>query len=120
MLAKKDITGEYEQWKDNWYHAQISKNEKERNRLIDELENNMVLVGATAVEDKLQENVGETITFLKQAGIKIWLLTGDKISTAVNIAVAAGLIDADMDQVKIDEEVKVRVQKKLEEHQNIR
>lgn len=38
----------------------------------------MDLVGATAIEDKLQDDVGNTIDYLKRAGIKVWVLTGDK------------------------------------------
>lgn len=45
----------------------------------------MILVGATAIEDKLQDKVGETIDAFKKAGIKMWVLTGDKIQTAINI-----------------------------------
>lgn len=44
-----------------------------------------MLIGATAIEDKLQDEVGETIDFCKKAGIKVWVLTGDKIETAINI-----------------------------------
>ena len=56
----------------------------------------MDLVGATAIEDKLQEEVPETIKFLRAAGIQVWVLTGDKIETAVNIGFSSGLIDNDM------------------------
>jgi phospholipid-transporting ATPase len=42
------------------------------------------LIGATAIEDKLQDNVGQSISKLKFAGIQVWVLTGDKIETAVN------------------------------------
>jgi P-type E1-E2 ATPase len=46
------------------------------------------LVGATAIEDKLQDKVGETIASLKKAGIKVWVLTGDKVETAINIGLS--------------------------------
>ena len=46
------------------------------------------LVGTTAIEDKLQDEVTETIKFMKDAGIKIWVLTGDKIETAINIGIS--------------------------------
>jgi len=51
------------------------------------------LIGSTAIEDRLQENVADTIQFAKQAGIKVWVLTGDKIGTAINIGLSAGLLD---------------------------
>lgn len=46
--------------------------------LYEEIEKNMILIGATAIEDKLQDGVPDTIANLALAGIKIWVLTGDK------------------------------------------
>lgn len=57
------------------------------------IEKDLVLFGSTAIEDKLQQDVGDTINFLKLAGIHVWVLTGDKVATAINIGKAAGLID---------------------------
>jgi P-type E1-E2 ATPase len=54
------------------------------------------LVGSTAIEDKLQDEVADTITFMKDAGIRVWVLTGDKVETAVNIGYSAGLLDSKM------------------------
>lgn len=50
----------------------------------------------TAIEDKLQEKVSETIVTLKKAKITIWMLTGDKKETAINIAHACGLMNRKM------------------------
>lgn len=50
------------------------------------IENDLILIGSTAIEDKLQEGVPSCIETLAKAGIKIWVLTGDKIETAINIA----------------------------------
>ena len=58
-----------------------------------EIEKDLTLLGATAIEDKLQDQVPETIKFIKKAGIKVWVLTGDKVGTAKEIALAAGLLD---------------------------
>ena len=58
-----------------------------------EIETNMTLVGSTAIEDRLQEDVQTTIVSLKEAGIKVWVLTGDKIETAIQIGYATGLLD---------------------------
>jgi len=57
------------------------------------IECNLILLGATIVEDKLQENVPEVIKELREAEIKIWMLTGDKLSTAYNIALSCNLIN---------------------------
>lgn len=46
---------------------------------------NLMLLGATAIEDRLQAGVPETIATLMRADIKIWVLTGDKQETAINI-----------------------------------
>ncbi|XP_060934887.1 phospholipid-transporting ATPase IC [Limanda limanda] len=64
-------------------------------KLYDEMEQEMQLLGVTAIEDRLQEGVPETIALLKQAGIKVWVLTGDKKETAVNIAYSCKLLDPD-------------------------
>ncbi len=49
--------------------------------------------GATGIEDRLQDGVPETIASLRKAGLQIWVLTGDKQETAVNIAYACKLLD---------------------------
>jgi len=69
----------------------------DRDRKIEEIdgeiETGLELIGSTAIEDKLQHKVADTITFMRNAGIKVWVLTGDKVETAVNIGVSAGLLD---------------------------
>ncbi|KAG0480740.1 hypothetical protein HPP92_011598 [Vanilla planifolia] len=65
------------------------------------IENNFILLGATAVEDKLQNGVPECIDKLAQAGIKIWVLTGDKMETAINIGFACSLLRQGMKQITI-------------------
>jgi len=63
-----------------------------------EVENEMILVGSTAIEDRLQENVKETIEGFKETGIKVWVLTGDKVETAINIGYSCGLLNSSMRQ----------------------
>jgi P-type E1-E2 ATPase len=53
--------------------------------VAEKIEQNFILVGSTAIEDKLQDEVGEVIEFIREAGIKLWVLTGDKVETAINI-----------------------------------
>ena len=62
----------------------------------------MELIGSTAIEDRLQDEVADTIRFMKRTGIKVWVLTGDKIETAINIGFSAGLLESDMIQHIID------------------
>lgn len=61
-------------------------------RVASEIEEQMELCGATAIEDRLQENVADTIDFLLEAGIQFWVLTGDKRQTAKNVAQLARII----------------------------
>ena len=72
-----------------------------------------MLIGSSAIEDKLQANVSQTLEALKSAGIKIWVLTGDKVETAINIGYSAGLLDKGMIMLTIDatdpEEVKEEI-----------
>lgn len=72
--------------------ADSANRELEINKLADDLESDLMLLGATAVEDKLQDEVPETIADLLKANIKVWMLTGDKMETAENIAKSCRLI----------------------------
>ncbi len=69
------------------------------NRLTEvsaKIEYQLRLVGSSAIEDKLQDQVQETIRALRQTGIILWVLTGDKIETAINIGFSAGLLESTM------------------------
>jgi magnesium-transporting ATPase (P-type) len=57
----------------------------------------LILIGATAIEDRLQDGVPESIAQLAMAGIKIWVLTGDKLETAISIGFSCNLLTRDMD-----------------------
>jgi len=89
---------DYQKWSEDYHNAEISL--EDRDRLKDELasaiEKNLVLLGATAIEDKLQEGVPDCIGTLQEAGIKIWVLTGDKLETAINIGFASNLLNRSM------------------------
>jgi magnesium-transporting ATPase (P-type) len=78
---------------------------EEKTRLIaeaaDVLEHDLVVLGASAIEDRLQDGVPETLKCLREAGIKTWVLTGDKVETAVNIGYSSGLLTNDMQVVHI-------------------
>ena len=74
--------------------------EKSLQALYSEFERDLVLVGATCVEDRLQDNVPETISDLQSAGIKIWMLTGDKLETAENIGYSCKLLNKNMEIIK--------------------
>jgi magnesium-transporting ATPase (P-type) len=67
--------------------------------MMNEVENGLSLQGATANEDKLQPEVPETIELLGRAGVRVWMVTGDKQETAVNIGYATRLLDDSMRQI---------------------
>ena len=71
-------------------------------QLYSEIENNIILIGATAIEDKLQYKAEETINKFINIGIKICMLTGDKLETAQNIAKSCKLISPDMDIIHVE------------------
>ncbi|GEQ70638.1 hypothetical protein JCM33374_g4316 [Metschnikowia sp. JCM 33374] len=64
--------------------------------LNEELERNLTLLGGTAIEDRLQQGVPDSISILSNAGIKLWVLTGDRIETAINIGFSCNLLGNDM------------------------
>lgn len=94
LYARKFISkAEYDAWKKVYSDAETSLTDRqEKIEAAGELlEQSFSLVGATAIEDKLQNGVPETIDKLRRANIKIWMLTGDKRETAINIAHSARL-----------------------------
>ena len=91
ILSKK----EYSKWHKELKSYEMNLQEKDKliQKVYDKIENDLILLGATIVEDKLQDGVPETIKQLLMAGIKIWVLTGDKADTAENIALSCNLIN---------------------------
>jgi P-type E1-E2 ATPase len=73
------------------------------NDVAEEIEFDFTLIGSTAIEDKLQDEVGKTIADIKAAGIQVWVLTGDKIETAINIGYSCELLTNDMNMFILQE-----------------
>ncbi|XP_052636096.1 phospholipid-transporting ATPase VD isoform X5 [Harpia harpyja] len=97
-IAKKVMSdAEYAEWLNHHFLAETSIDNREALLLESavRLETELTLLGATGIEDRLQEGVPDTIQALRKAGIKIWMLTGDKRETAVNIAYACKLLEPD-------------------------
>lgn len=90
-------------------------NKKEKIELAYEhIESDLTLLGTTAIEDRLQENVEQTLKSLREAGIKIWVLTGDKFETAINISYSCkhftnAMNKLDLIELKSLEELKIRL-----------
>ncbi|XP_031386164.1 phospholipid-transporting ATPase 3 [Punica granatum] len=109
-LAYRDLSpAVYESWNEKFIQAKSSLRDREKklDEVAEIIEKELVLIGATAIEDKLQEGVPTCIETLSRAGIKIWVLTGDKMETAINIAYACRLISNEMKQFIISSETDV-------------
>ena len=92
-FAKKEITLEmYTEWRKQYDSACAAEVNREEKKMIvrEELEADMDYVGVTGVEDTLQNNVANAVEGLKQAGMKVWMLTGDKVETACCIGISSG------------------------------
>uniref|UniRef100_A0A8C4EX33 Phospholipid-transporting ATPase n=1 Tax=Dicentrarchus labrax TaxID=13489 RepID=A0A8C4EX33_DICLA len=101
-LAYKDLDeDDFEVWMKKLLFAStvIENREDQLAVLYEEIEQGLKLLGATAIEDKLQEGVPETIACLNLADIKIWVLTGDKLETAMNIGYSCNMLRDDMNEV---------------------
>jgi phospholipid-translocating P-type ATPase (flippase) len=72
----------------------LQSREQKMSDAASEIEQNMSLIGCSAIEDKLQDQVPETIDYLLNCGIKVWVLTGDKRETAINIAKSCKLFSS--------------------------
>ena len=96
----------------------LIEREKQINLVQKEIEFNFELVGATAIEDKLQDDVDITIDSLKKAGIKIWMLTGDKTETAINIGHSTNLISKSSELLIIDDQQNEKILSSINEEYN--
>ncbi|XP_055644370.1 phospholipid-transporting ATPase ID isoform X2 [Toxorhynchites rutilus septentrionalis] len=104
VLAERRLTKEFfDAWLMRQREAALSLDGREDKlgAIYDEIECDMQLIGVTAIEDKLQDGVPQTIANLQMAGIKIWVLTGDKQETAINIGYSCQLLTDDMVDVFI-------------------
>jgi phospholipid-transporting ATPase len=98
----------------NKAQSEINNKKEKLDEVYASVEKNLTLLGATIVEDKLQENVPQVIKELREADIKIWMLTGDKLSTAYNIGLSCNLINKNIKtffiegvEKKVDDNLKV-------------
>lgn len=85
---------EFEAWFTQFDAARTSLQDREEkiDAVAELIETDLILFGCTAIEDKLQDGVPKSIEIMANAGIKIWVLTGDKMETAINIGYACSLL----------------------------
>ncbi|GAA5937294.1 hypothetical protein JCM1841_006032 [Sporobolomyces salmonicolor] len=106
-IAMREIPeDEYQKWVGIYDKAAATINGRTEalDKAAEIIERDLFLLGATAIEDKLQEGVPDTIYTLQQAGIKIWVLTGDRQETAINIGLSCRLISESMSLVIVNED----------------
>ena len=103
VICFREISEEkYKTFSDKYDQLRLSKSktkDDDIDKLFDEIERNLTLIGWTAIEDKLQDGVPETIGLLREADINIWMLTGDKMETAIEIAKSWNLFDKSMTEL---------------------
>ncbi|XP_038115502.1 uncharacterized protein LOC6041793 isoform X4 [Culex quinquefasciatus] len=121
VLAERRLTKEFfDSWLLRQREAALSidgTREDKLGAIYDEIECDMQLIGVTAIEDKLQDGVPQTIANLQMAGIKVWVLTGDKQETAINIGYSCQLLTDDMvDVFVIDGLTKSEVEQQLRKY----
>lgn len=105
VVAARDLTdSELEEWQCRYEDASTSMTERSAKlrHTAALVECKLKLLGVTGVEDKLQDGVPEAIESLRQAGIKVWVLTGDKQETAISIGLSCKLLTVDMQQIVIN------------------
>ncbi|KAG2451812.1 hypothetical protein HYH02_003588 [Chlamydomonas schloesseri] len=105
-VAEKVLPGAaYEKWAEQYRAATVALQDREGKvaAASEAIEKDMDLLGATAVEDKLQDGVPEAIEKLLAAGIGVWVLTGDKVETAISIALSCRLFTEEMALVEVRE-----------------
>lgn len=121
-LAMREVPeDEYRQWQQIFDRAATTvggNRADELDKASELIEKELFLLGATAIEDRLQDGVPDTIHTLQTAGIKVWVLTGDRQETAINIGMSCKLISEDMSLLIINEEnadaTRANLQKKME------
>ena len=94
VLTEKLISQEdFDEWNKEYEEAKTSMEDRQKKiaEVVSKLENNMEFLCVTGVEDLLQNDVATTIDNLRNAGMKVWMLTGDKVETATCISISAGL-----------------------------
>ncbi|XP_062856750.1 phospholipid-transporting ATPase IA isoform X2 [Trichomycterus rosablanca] len=108
----------YQQWQEVYHRACTSLQNRalKMEESYELIEKNLQLLGATAIEDKLQDRVPETIETLMKADIKIWILTGDKQETAINIGHSCKLLTKNMGLLVINEETLDGTRETLSHH----
>ncbi|OLL25914.1 Phospholipid-transporting ATPase DNF1, partial [Neolecta irregularis DAH-3] len=129
-IAKRELSEqEYSSWCEDYEKAasSLADREGELENVSNAIERELYLMGGTAIEDKLQDGVPDAIQHLLDGGIKLWVLTGDKVETAINIGFACNLLGNEMNLIMLQidpddgiEQANAMVLKYLDEYFNMK
>ncbi|KAL2943008.1 Phospholipid-transporting ATPase 1 [Bienertia sinuspersici] len=108
---------EFERWQSSYEAAStaIMGRASQLRKVASSIEKELTILGASAIEDKLQPGVPEAIESLRNAGIKVWVLTGDKQETAISIGYSSKLLTGRMKQIIINKNSKESCRRSLRE-----
>ncbi|KAG2672528.1 hypothetical protein I3843_13G038600 [Carya illinoinensis] len=108
---------EFEQWHSSFEAASTALIGRAAllRKVASSIENNLCILGASGIEDKLQQGVPEAIESLRTSGIKVWVLTGDKQETAISIGYSSKLLTSKMTQIIINSNSKESCRRSLED-----
>ena len=120
-IAQRELgEEEYQKWsiEHDLAASAVQDREEKLDVVSDAIEQDLTLLGGTAIEDRLQDGVPDAIQLLAQAGIKLWVLTGDKVETAINIGFSCNLLDNDMDLIilSVEDESVEKAEAALDKH----
>ncbi|CAA2988488.1 phospholipid-transporting ATPase 1 [Olea europaea subsp. europaea] len=118
VVGMRDLSAsEFEQWQSSYEKASTALMGRASllRKVAYNIENSLSILGASAIEDKLQQGVPEAIESLRNAGIKVWVLTGDKQETAISIGHSSKLLTSKMTQIVVNNISKESCKKSLED-----
>ncbi|GAB4855209.1 Alanine--tRNA ligase [Ancistrocladus abbreviatus] len=122
VIGMRELNGpEFEQWHSSYEVAStaLMGRAAKLRQVANDVEKNISILGASGIEDKLQQGVPEAIESLRIAGIKVWVLTGDKQETAISIGYSSKLLTSEMLQITINSSSKESSRRKLQEALNM-
>ncbi|KAL0413311.1 UNVERIFIED_CONTAM: Phospholipid-transporting ATPase 1 [Sesamum radiatum] len=118
VIGTRELSAsEFEQWQSSYESASTALMGRAAllRKVANNVENHLSILGASGIEDKLQEGVPEAIESLRMADIKVWVLTGDKQETAISIGYSSKLLTSKMTQIVINNNSKESCRKSLED-----
>lgn len=118
VIGMRDLrTSEFEHWQSSYESASTALIGRAGllRKVANHVENHLTLLGASGIEDKLQQGVPEAIESLRTAGIKVWVLTGDKQETAISIGYSSKLLTNDLNQIVINNNSKHSCRRSLDD-----